>query len=297
MQDRPRVGFVGRGIMGRPMARNLLRAGYRLVVQNRSPGPVEELVAAGVEAAGSPAEAAARSDVVITMLLNTAVVEQVVFGEGGLAEGLRAGAAYVDMSSISPLAARRIAAELGAKGVEVLDAPVSGGEIGAREATLAIMVGGPAGTLGRVRPILDALGSNIVHVGEAGAGQVAKACNQLIVGITIDAVAEALLLASAAGVDPAKVREVLLGGFASSRVLDLHGQRMLERRFAPGAKATMQLKDLGIAAELGEAHGVSLPGTATARRLFQELVDAGGGDLDHSGLLTLLEREAGRELT
>jgi 2-hydroxy-3-oxopropionate reductase len=288
---------VGLGIMGRPMAHNLLRAGYPLVVQNRSPGPVAELAAAGAEPAGSPAEAAARADVVITMLVNTEVVEQVVLGPGGLAEGLRPGATYVDMSSISPLAARRIAERLAEKGVDALDAPVSGGEIGAREATLVIMVGGSAEAFARVQPIFEALGSRVVHVGEAGAGQVAKACNQLVVGVTIDAVAEALLLASAAGVDPAKVREALLGGFANSRVLDLHGQRMLEHRFAPGARASMQLKDLNIIAEMAEAYGVPVPGAATARHLYRELVDSGGADLDHSGLLTLLERQAGRELT
>jgi 2-hydroxy-3-oxopropionate reductase len=288
---------VGLGIMGRPMAHNLLRAGYPLVVQNRSPGPVAELVAAGAEAAGSPAEAAARADVVITMLVNTEVVEQVALGPGGIAEGLRPGATYVDMSSISPLAARRIAERLAEKGADALDAPVSGGEIGAREATLVIMVGGAPEAFARVQPIFETLGSRVVHIGEAGAGQVAKACNQLVVGVTIDAVAEALLLASAAGVDPAKVREALLGGFANSRVLDLHGQRMLEHRFAPGARASMQLKDLNIIAEMAEAYGVPLPGAATARQLYRELVDTGGADLDHSGLLTLLERQAGRELT
>jgi len=283
--------------MGRPMAHNLLRAGYPLVVQNRSPGPVADLVAAGAEAAGSPAEAAARADVVITMLVNTEVVEQVALGPGGVAEGIRRGATYVDMSSISPLAARRIAERLAAQGVDALDAPVSGGEIGAREATLVIMVGGSPEAFARVQPIFETLGSRVVHIGEAGAGQVAKACNQLVVGVTIDAVAEALLLASAAGVDPAKVREALLGGFANSRVLDLHGQRMLEHRFAPGARASMQLKDLNIIAEMAEAYGVPLPGAATARQLYRELVDTGGADLDHSGLLTLLERQAGRELT
>src|SRR5579875_3486819 len=221
MAELPRVGFVGLGIMGRPMAHNLLRAGYPLVVWNRPPGPVAELQAAGAEAAATPAALAARCDVVITVLLNTEVVEQVVLGPEGLAAGLRPGATYVDMSSISPLATRRIAARLAARGVAMLDAPVSGGEIGAREGTLAIMVGGPAEALARVRPVLEVLGSRIVHLGEVGAGQVAKACNQLVVAVTIGAVAEALLLARAAGVDPARVREALLGGFAQSRVLEL----------------------------------------------------------------------------
>ncbi|HLH26371.1 MAG TPA: NAD(P)-dependent oxidoreductase [Chloroflexota bacterium] len=291
MAELPRVGFVGLGIMGRPMAHNLLRAGYPLVVWNRSPGPVAELQAAGAEAAATPAALAARCDVVITVLLNTEVVEQVVLGPEGLAAGLRPGATYVDMSSISPLATRRIAARLAEQGVAALDAPVSGGEVGAREATLAIMVGGPAAVFERLRPLFEALGKSIVHVGDTGAGQVAKACNQLVVGITIDAVAEALLLARAAGVDPARVREALLGGFAQSRVLDLHGARMLEGRFAPGFRAPLQVKDLAIAAELGAATSQPLPGTETALGLYRAMVAAGLGDLDHSGLYVLLEEQ------
>jgi 2-hydroxy-3-oxopropionate reductase len=259
------------------------------VVWNRSPGPAAELAAAGAEAAATPAALAARCDVVITMLLNTEVVEQVVLGPDGLAAGLRAGATYVDMSSISPLGTRRIAARLAAQGVDSLDAPVSGGEGGARDGTLVIMVGGPEAAFARVRPLFEALGTSIVHVGDTGAGQVTKACNQLVVGLTIDAVAEALLLARAAGVDPARVRDALLGGFAQSRVLDLHGARMLEGRFAPGFRAPLQLKDLAIAAELGAASGQPLPGTDTALRLYRAMVDAGHGDLDHSGLYVLLE--------
>ena len=294
MADLPRVGFLGLGIMGRPMAHNLLRAGYPLVVYNRSPGPVAELEAAGAEAAPTPAAVGARCDVAITMLFDNAAVEQVVLGPDGLAAGLQRGALHVDMSSISPLVARRVAAQLAERAVEALDAPVSGGEVGAREATLSIMVGGPAATLERARPIFERLGRTIVHVGDAGAGQVAKACNQLVVGLTIDAVAEALLLASAAGVDPATVREALLGGFANSRVLDLHGRRMLDHAFQPGFASRMQLKDLTIVAELGEAAGVALPGAATVRDLYQALVQSGGGGLDHSGLLTLLEQRSGR---
>lgn len=296
MAERPRIGFAGLGIMGRPMARNLLRAGYPLTVWNRSPGPAQELAAEGAAVAGSPAELAARAEVVITMLRDTAAVEQVVLGDAGLLAGLRPGAIYVDMSSISPLATRRLAEQLAARGVAMLDAPVSGGEVGAREGTLAIMVGGPAEALARVRPILEVLGSRIVHIGGAGTGQVAKACNQLVVGVTIGAVAEALLLASAAGADPARVREALLGGFAQSRVLELHGQRMLAHQFAPGARAAIQLKDLEIARELGAATGVPLALAETARRLYAELVASSGADLDHSGLLTLLERQAGRTL-
>jgi 2-hydroxy-3-oxopropionate reductase len=296
MTERPRVGLLGLGVMGSPMARNLLRAGYPLVVYNRSPGPAAELVAAGATAEATPAAVGARVDVAITMLANTDAVEQVVLGVGGMAEGLAPGSVHVDMSSISPLMARRVAAHLAERGVEALDAPVSGGEVGAREATLAIMVGGPAATLERVRPVLEVLGRGIVHIGEAGAGQVAKACNQLVVGVTIDAVAEALLLASAAGVDAARVRAALLGGFASSRILDVHGQRMLDHAFAPGFASAMQLKDLNIVAELGAACNLSLPGASTARDLYQALCDAGEGGLDHSGLLTLLERRAGQSI-
>jgi 2-hydroxy-3-oxopropionate reductase len=252
---------------------------------------VAELVAAGAEAADSPAALAARCDVVLSVLVNTEVVEQVVLGPGGVAEGLRPGATFVDMSSISPLVTRRIAERLAVRGVDTLDAPVSGGEVGARDATLVIMVGGPEPVFERVRPIFAALGQSIVRVGEAGAGQVAKACNQLVVGLPNDAVAEALLLARAAGVDPARVREALLGGFAQSRVLDLHGARMLEGRFAPGFRAPLQLKDLAIAAELGAATGQPLPGTETALRLYREMVEAGHGDLDHSGLFVLLEEQ------
>ncbi len=296
MPDLPRVGFLGLGIMGRPMAHNLLRAGYPLVVYNRSPAPVAELVAAGAESAPTPAATGAGCDLAITMLANDAAVEAVVLGPDGLAAGLRRGAVHVDMSTISPLTARRIAAHLAERGVEALDAPVSGGEVGARDATLSIMVGGPAATLERARPPLERLGRSIVHIGAAGAGQVAKACNQLVVGVTIDAVAEALLLASAAGVDPARVREALLGGFASSRVLDLHGQRMLDHAFQPGFMASMQLKDLNIVVALGEAAGVPLPGATTVRDLYEALVARGDGRLDHSGLLTLLEGRAGRPL-
>lgn len=296
MTERPRVGFAGLGIMGRPMARNLLRAGFPLTVWNRSPGPAQELAAEGAAVARSPAELAARSAVVITMLRDTAAVEQVVLGDEGLLVGLHPGTIYVDMSSISPLATRRLAEQLAARGVAMLDAPVSGGEVGAREGTLAIMVGGAAEALARVRPILEVLGSRIVHIGGVGAGQVAKACNQLVVGVTIGAVAEALLLARAAGADPARVREALLGGFAQSRVLELHGQRMLAHQFAPGARAAIQLKDLEIARELGAATGVPLALAETARRLYAELVAGSGADLDHSGLLTLLERQAGRTL-
>lgn len=296
MADPVRVGFVGLGIMGRPMAHHLVRAGYPLVVWNRSPAAVEDLVAAGAAAADSPAAVAARCDVVFTNLLNSAVVESVVLGPGGVAEGLRPGATYVDCSSISPLLARRIATTLAARGVDALDAPVSGGEVGARDATLVFMVGGAAAAVARVQPLLAVLGSRVVHCGGPGAGQVAKACNQLVVGVTIDAVAEALLLASAAGVDPAKVREALLGGFANSRILDVHGQRMLDHQFAPGAKCTIQLKDLDIVAELAAAHRVSLPAAATTRQLYQQLVAEGDGDLDQSGLLVLLERQANHQV-
>lgn len=287
-----RIGFIGLGIMGRPMARNLLRAGHRLVVHSRSPGPVESLVAAGAEAAPNPREVALRADVVITMLPDAPDVEAVLLGPGGVAEGVRPGMLVIDMSTSSPALARRLAAVLGEKGADVLDAPVSGGEKGAEEGTLSIMVGGSAAAFERALPVLRVLGKNIVHVGEAGAGQVAKAANQIVVGLTLEAVAEALLLATRAGVDPARVREALLGGFAYSRILEVHGKRMLERDFQPGFKAWLHRKDLGIALGAGREYGVPLPGTALVHELLTALVAGGGREVDHSALVTVLERLA-----
>jgi 2-hydroxy-3-oxopropionate reductase len=291
-----RVGFIGLGIMGRPMAQNLLRAGYPLVVHNRSRAAVEALVAAGAERASTPREVAERSDVVITVVPDSPDVEAVVLGPDGVAEGARAGMLLIDMSTVAPATARRLAAAMRAKGADALDAPVSGGQAGAEQGTLSIMAGGSAESFARARPIFEVLGRNVVHVGDAGAGQVAKACNQLVVAATIAAVSEALVLAAKSGVDPARVREALLGGFAQSRILEAHGLRMLERRFEPGFRVRLQLKDVRIVTSTGRALGVPLPVAEAAEGLLAGLVESGGGELDHSALVTAIERQAGCEV-
>ncbi len=284
-----RIGFIGLGIMGKPMARNLMKAGYALTVHNRSRGPVDELVSAGASAGKSPREVAAQTDLVITMVPDSPDVRQVVLGSEGVLEGLRAGTVLVDMSTISPIVTQEIAQAVGAKGGQMLDAPVSGGEKGAIEGTLSIMVGGPQEVFMRVRPIFEAMGKNIVYIGGHGAGQVTKACNQIVVALTIQAVSEALALAAKAGVDPAKVRQALLGGFAQSRILDQHGQRMLDRNFKPGFKVKLHQKDLNIALSTGKALGVPLPATAVVQEAFTALRGLGREELDHSALLTLIE--------
>ena len=286
---RDRIGFIGLGIMGRPMALNLLHAGYSLVVHSRSQGPVDALVADGAERGASPADVAARSDAVITMLPDTPDLEQVVRGPGGLLEAGRPGLLLIDMSTVDPIATRGIAEEMRARGVGMVDAPVSGGEQGAIGGTLSIMVGRGEADVARARPVRDVLGAKVVHIGAVGAGQVAKAANQLVVGATIEAVAEALALAMAAGVDPAKVREALLGGFASSRVLEVHGQRMLDRSFNPGFRARLHLKDAGIARRSAAAYSIPTPALEAALAGFQQLVDTDRGDLDHSALFLLAD--------
>jgi 2-hydroxy-3-oxopropionate reductase len=291
----PTVGFIGLGIMGKPMARNLMKAGYPLVVHNRSQGAVEELSKDGARRASSPQETAAQSEVLITMLPDSPDVEQVLAGERGAFGGIRSGALLIDMSTISPVVARRLAKEAGAKGVSMLDAPVSGGEAGAINATLSIMVGGSAEAFERALPIFQALGKNIVHIGEAGAGQVTKAANQVVVGLTIAAVSEALVLASKAGVNPAKVRQALLGGFAQSRILDAHGQKMLDRNFKPGFRIRLHEKDLSIALATGKEYGVPLLVTAVVDQMMNSMKANGNGDLDHSGLVTLIEQMAGKK--
>jgi len=286
---KPVIGFIGLGIMGKPMARNLIRAGYSMVVHNRGRGPVDELAKEGAKAGSSAKDVAQQSDVIITMLPDSPDVEAVVLGNDGVLEGLKPGATLVDMSTIKPATARRVADEVRKKGGKALDAPVSGGEKGATEATLSIMVGGPQDVFDAVLPIFQALGKNIVLVGESGAGQIAKAANQLVVGVTIEAVAEALALASAAGVDPAKVRAVLLGGFAQSKILDLHGQRMLDGNYVPGFKAKLHQKDMRIVTQTAQEVGLDVPGGQLALDRFTKLVDGGGGDEDHSALRTLLK--------
>lgn len=291
--SRPTVGFIGLGIMGKPMALNVLRAGFSLVVHNRSRGKVEELVVAGAEDGGSPRGVAERAEVILLCLPDAPDVEQVVAGPGGVFEGISPGKVIVDMSTSSPWLARRLAAEAEALGAAMLDAPVSGGETGAREGTLSIMVGGDAGALERVMPVLQAMGKTITHIGPAGAGQVAKACNQLVAALMVEAVAEAMVLAMKAGVDPLRVRQALLGGAVYSRILESHGLRMLERRFAPGFKARLHYKDLRIALGTAREYGAPLPGTALVHELYGSLVAAGKGEMDNSALITVLEALAG----
>lgn len=290
------IGFIGLGIMGKPMARNLLKAGFSLTVHNRSRGPIEELVREGAADGKSPRGVAQQSQIIITMLPDSPDVGRVVMGPDGVLEGIRSDAVLVDMSTISPIVTQELAAAVEARGAQMLDAPVSGGEKGAIEATLSIMVGGPDDVFQRARPVFEALGKNIVHIGGHGAGQVTKACNQIVVALTIQAVSEAMVLAAKAGVDPARVRQALLGGFAHSRVLDVHGQRMLERNFTPGFRVRLHQKDLNIALSTGKALGVPLPATAVVQEAFTALRGLGRSDYDHSSLVTLLEDLAKTEV-
>ncbi len=285
-----KIGFIGLGIMGKPMARNLIKAGYPVTVHNRSQGAVKELASEGATAASSPKAVAEQSDIVITMLPDSPDVDQVVTGPGGVAEGVRDGMLFVDMSTIAPATTRKIYNILKEKGVESLDAPVSGGEVGAKEGTLSIMVGGTGEAFKRALPLFEVMGKNIVHMGGTGAGQVTKACNQIVVALTIQAVSEAMTLAKKAGVDAGKVREALLGGFAQSRILDLHGKRLLERNFQPGFKLKLHRKDLGIALETAREVSLPLFTTAQVAQSMDALLAMGKGELDHSALVLFLER-------
>ena len=289
------LGFIGLGIMGTPMAARLLAAGHRLVAHSRS-GVPESLVAAGAAARGGGADVAREAEVTFVMVPDTPDVERVLFAPGGVAEGVRPGAVVVDMSSISPIATRDFAARVRQLGAEYLDAPVSGGEVGAKAGTLTIMVGGEAAAFERVRPYFEAMGKTVTLVGGSGDGQICKVANQVIVALTIEAVAEALLLAAKAGADPARVRQALMGGFASSRVLEVHGERMLARTFDPGFRVALHQKDLGLALATARAVGVSLPNTATCQELFNACAAHGGADRDHASLVRALERMADFEL-
>lgn len=284
-----RVGFIGLGIMGKPMAGHLIRAGYPLVVHDLNRQAVAELAGLGAEAASSPREAAEKSDLVITMLPDSPDVEQVVLGRDGVIEGVRAGMLLADMSTIAPATARRVYERLQAKGVEALDAPVSGGEIGAQQAILSIMVGGTEAAFERALPLFQLMGKSVVHMGGPGAGQLTKACNQIIVGVTIQAVVESMALAKKAGVDPAKVRQVILGGFGSSRILDLIGQRIIDGNFKAGFKVKLQSKDLNIALQTGRELALPLLTTAQVAELLKALLARGQGELDHSALALLFE--------
>lgn len=283
------IGFIGLGLMGRPMAINLHRAGARLTIHNRSRAVVDELAAMGMTPASGPRDVARHADIVILMLPDTPTVEAVITGPDGVIAGLRHGATVVDMSTTDLLATRHLADLVHGAHGHYVDAPVSGGEIGAREATLAIMAGGSQSAFAGVLPVFRVLGRNITHVGDVGAGQVAKAANQIIVALTIGAVAEAFALARGAGVDPAKVRDALRGGFADSRILDLHGERMVRGDFRPGGRSVTQLKDLDQALALAAELGLDLPALRLSRSLFRRLVDRGDGDLDHSALIRLFD--------
>ena len=284
-----RIGFIGLGIMGKPMARNLLKAGYSVVVHDLIRQSVDELAKEGATPATSSKEVAEQSDVVITMLPDSPDVEKVVLGPEGVLEGVGEGMLYIDMSSIAPATARQIYEAMKAKGVESLDAPVSGGEVGAIEGTLSIMVGGAEKAFKRALPLFEVMGKNIVLIGDPGAGQVTKACNQVVVALTIQAVSEALTLAKRAGVDPAKVREALLGGFAQSRILELHGQRILDGNFKPGFKIRLHRKDLNIALQTGRDLKVPLFATGQAAAIMDKLLAEDKGELDHSAMALLLE--------
>ena len=298
-----KIGFIGLGVMGAPMALNLLKAGHILYVQTRSKTPLE-LVEGGATVCTSAEEVAKRADTIITMLPDTPNVEEVLFGDKGIAAGLKVGAmgsdglpkVVIDMSSISPMATQRFAQRVEALGAQYLDAPVSGGEVGARAASLTIMVGGASDTFERARPVFEILGKNITLVGGHGDGQTTKVANQIIVALNIEAVAEALLFASKAGADPAKVRQALMGGFAASRILEVHGERMVQRTFNPGFRIELHQKDLGLALQGAREMGLALPHTASAAQLMQVCAAHGLAGLDHSALCRSLEIMAGHAI-
>jgi 2-hydroxy-3-oxopropionate reductase len=287
------IGFIGLGIMGRPMAENLREADYELVVYNRTEEKADEFVEGGGEKASSPREVAEKSDVVITMLPDSPQVEELVLGEDGVAAGLSDGKLYIDMSSIAPATSRQVHEVLEEKGVEAVDAPVSGGQPAAESGELAIMVGGSDDAVERARPILEVMGKAVTHIGPPGAGQVAKAANQVVVALTIQAVSEALTLARKSGVDAAKVREALLGGLAQSKILEMHGERMLEHSFDPGFKLSLHRKDLSIALQAAREEGVPLLATAQAAEVMNALLASGHGDEDHAVIASFYEELAG----
>ncbi|MFC1580852.1 2-hydroxy-3-oxopropionate reductase [Thermodesulfobacteriota bacterium] len=292
-----KIGFIGLGLMGKPMSLNLVRAGYDVTVYNRTPQKTEPLAEAGASVASNPKEAAAGADAVITMLLEDSNVEEVILGKNGVIESLSEGAIVVDMSTISPITVRKITAALEEKGNQMLDAPVSGGPIGAEEASLAIMVGGKAEDLERILPVFQVMGKNITHVGDHGTGQVAKAANQIIVALTLAAVSEALIFSKGAGADPAKVREALMGGFAQSRILELHGKRMLDRDFVPGSKVYTTKKDIEISMTIARKEGICLPSTAFVSHLWNACAAKGGMDWDHAAIVKILEEMSDIEVT
>ena len=287
-----KIGFIGLGIMGKPMAIHLLTAGHPLYVLSWS-AAAAELEAKGAKKCKNPRELAAEADVVITMLPDSPEVESVVFGDNGILHGAKNGSLFIDMSTIAPASSIDIFTKLRQKGVAALDAPVSGGQTGAEAATLSIMVGGNDDAFSRALPILEKMGKNIVHIGKPGAGQTTKACNQIVVGLTIQAVAEALTLAKKSGVDIGKVRSALLGGFAQSKILDLHGQRIIDRNFKPGFKMKLHRKDMNIALQAGKEHSVPLPASSIVAAQMDAVLARGDGELDHSALALFLESISG----
>ena len=293
--DKPVIGFIGLGIMGRPMAEHLLKAGYSLVVLDKNPIPVAELEALGAQSAAYPKAVAAQSSVIITMLPDSPDVELVALGEEGIVEGAVQGLVYVDMSSIAPTSAVKVAHALSEKGVRCLDAPVSGGQVGAQNAALSIMVGGDKDLFEAMLPVFRVMGKTVTHCGKNGAGQIVKACNQIQVALNIAGMSEALVLGAKAGVDPAVIIQVLSGGYAQNRVMDVRGPKVVHGDFQPGFKSRFHFKDLNIILNTGADFNVALPVTTTVHRLFAELLDAGGGDLDHTGLITVLEQMAQHE--
>ena len=291
-----KVGYIGLGLMGKSIARNILKAGFPLVVHNRSRGAMEELVAEGAKAAASAADVARLVDVVFTNLPDTPDVEQVALGPGGIIEGAHEGLIFVDNSTIKPATARWIASALEEKGVQCLDAPVSGGDIGARQGTLAIMVGGPVEALEQVRPVFEAMGKTITHVGEAGAGQIAKAANQIMVAAQMVAMGELLIFARKAGADPEKVVQAIRGGAAQCWTLDVKPQRLFQGNRSPGFKAYMQAKDMGIVLDSARQYGIPLPSAALHTQLFNAMLAMGMADLDNSAVIGVIEALAGANL-
>ena len=291
LTNRP-IGFIGLGFMGKPMARNLQAAGATMIVHSRSAGPVEELEAEGMTGAATPAEVAAQAETIILMLTDTAAVEFVLTGPNSVLSGLTPGTLVVDMGTTLMTTTRDLAALVHDAGGAYVDAPVSGGTMGAEAGTLTIMAGGDDAAMDRAAPLFDVMGAKTTHVGGIGAGQVAKAANQVIVGLTIGAVAEGLSLARKAGIDPAKVREALGGGFADSRILEVHGKRMVDKTFAPGAKSTIQRKDMDQAVTLAAGLGMEMPATALNRELYDRMIAAGYGDRDHAALIAAIDPDA-----
>ena len=287
-----KIGFVGLGIMGRPMAAHLVAGGHTLFVHDLAPPPAD----LAATACANAREVAQKADILITMVPDTHHVEAVLFGRDGAAEGLSPGKTVVDMSSISPIATKDFAARINALGCDYLDAPVSGGEVGSKAASLTIMVGGPEKAFALLEPIFALMGKNVTLVGGNGDGQTTKVANQIIVALTIEAVGEALLFASKAGADPARVRQALMGGFANSRILEVHGERMVKRNFAPGFRIELHQKDLNLALSGARALGISLPNTATCQELFNAAAAAGGSAWDHSGMVRVLEMLAHHEI-